>query len=149
MGQEIRTSHFTQADFETFGIRLRQETELLESWFRDGAFASTHKVGGFELETYLVADDLNPAPIAESFLERLADPLVVPELATFNAEINGTPQRLRGDALSRLAAELEATWERCARTAAGLQARLAMIGILPTVRPEYLDMAHMLSLIHI
>jgi len=143
MGQEIRTSHFTQADFETFGIRLRQETELLESWFRDGAFASTHKVGGFELETYLVADDLNPAPIAESFLERLADPLVVPELATFNAEINGTPQRLRGDALSRLAAELEATWERCARTAAGLQARLAMIGILPTVRPEYLDMAHM------
>ena len=32
--------------------------------------------------------------------------MVVPELATFNAEINGTPQRLQGNALSLLAAEL-------------------------------------------
>jgi len=143
MGQEIDASRFTQADFETFRTRLRREMALLEGWFRDGVFASTHKVGGFELEVYLVATDLSPAPIAGPFLERLADPLVVPELATFNAEINGTPQRLRGDALSRLAAELEATWARCARTAAGLQARVAMIGILPTVQPEHLDMAYM------
>jgi len=143
MGQEIHTSRFTQADFETFQTRLRQETELLEGWFRDGVFASTPKVGGFELEAYLVAADLSPAPIAGSFLERLADPLVGPELATFNAEINGTPQRLRGGALSRLAAELEATWERCAQSAAGLQTRLAMIGILPTAQPEHLDMAYM------
>jgi len=143
MGQEIHTSRFTPADFETFGIRLRQETELLEGWLRDGVFASTPKVGGCELEAYLVAADLSPAPIVEPFLERLADPLVGPELATFNAEINTTPQCLQGDALSRLAAELEATWERCVRAAAGLEARLAMIGILPTVRPEHLDMAHM------
>jgi len=143
MGQEIHTSRFTQADFETFGTRLREETELLEDWFRDGTFASTHKVGGCELEAYLVAADLSPAPIVEPFLERSADPLVGPELATFNAEINATPQRLRGDALSRLAAELAATWERCAQTAAELQARLAMIGILPTARPEHLDMTHM------
>lgn len=143
MGQEIDTSRFTPADFETFGMRLRQETALLEGWFRDGVFASTPRMGGFELEAYLVAADLGPAPIIESFLERLADPLVVPELATFNVELNGTPQHLRGDALSRLAAELETTWERCAEAAAGLQARLAMIGILPTVRPEHLDMAHM------
>ncbi len=143
MGQEIDTSRFTPADLETFRTRLREETALLEGWFRDGVFASAPKVGGFELEAYLVAADLNPAPIAGPFLERLADPLVVPELATFNAEINGTPQRLRGDALSRLAAELEATWKRCARAAIGLDARLAMIGILPTARPEHLDMAHM------
>jgi len=143
MGQEIHTSRFTQTDFETFGACLRQETELLEGWFRDGVFASTHKIGGCELEAYLVAADLTPAPIVEPFLERLADPMVGPELATFNAEINATPQPLRGDALSRLAAGLEATWERCTRAAAGLDTRLAMIGILPTVRPEHLDMAHM------
>jgi len=143
MGQEITAFRFTPADFETFGTRLRRETELLESWFRDGVFASTHKVGGFELEAYLVAADLTPAPIIEPFLERLADPLVGPELATFNAEINGTPQRLQGDALSRLASELEATWKRCTQAAVGLDARLAMIGILPTARPEHLDMAHM------
>lgn len=143
MGQEIDASRFSQADFDTFGLRLREETALLESWFRDGAFASTRKVGGFELEACLVGADMGPAPIVEPFLERLADPLVVPELATFNAEINGTPQPLEGDALSRLAAELEATWQRCTQAAAGLDARLAMIGILPTLHPEHLDMAHM------
>jgi hypothetical protein len=143
MGQEIEASRFTQADFDTFRRRLREETALLEQWFRDGVFASTHKFGGFELEACLVGRDMGPAPIVEPFLECLADPLVVPELATFNAEINGTPQCLQGHALGRLATELEATWERCSRAAAGLDAQLAMIGILPTLRPEHLDMAHM------
>jgi hypothetical protein len=146
MGQEIDASRFTQADFDAFGERLREETELLDNWFRDRVFASTHKFGGFELEACLVGPDMRPAPVVESFLAHLDDPLVVPELATFNAEINGTPQRLQGDALSRLATELDATWARCAQTAAGLDARLAMIGILPTVRPEHLDIAHMTPL---
>ena len=143
MGQEIDASRFSRADFNAFGMRLREETRILEGWFRDGVFASTHKVGGFELEACLVGTDMGPAPIIEPLLERLADPLVVPELATFNAEINCTPQRLQGNALSLLASELETTWERCGRAAAALDARLAMIGILPTVRPEHLDMENM------
>ncbi len=146
MGQEIETSRFTQADFEAFDERLRAETEILDTWFREDAFVKTHKVGGFELEACLVGADMHPAPVVETFLEQLDDPLVVPELATFNAEINGTPQSLQGDALSRLAAELEATLGRCVGAATALDARLAMIGILPTVRPEHLDLAHMTPL---
>ena len=146
MGQEIEASRFTQADFDAFEERLREETRLLETWFREDAFASTHKVAGFELEACLVDAGMRPAAIVEPFLERLNDPLVVPELATFNAEINGTPQRLQGDALSRLAAELEATWAHCGEAAAGLDARLAMIGILPTLAPGHLDMAYMTPL---
>jgi len=143
MGQEIDAFRFTPADFAAFETHLRRETALLEAWFQEAIFTSAHKVGGCELEAYLVAADLGPAPIIEPFLERLDNPLVGPELATFNAEINSTPRPLRGDALSRLAAGLEATWRECARAAAGLGARLAMVGILPTVRPEHLDMAHM------
>ena len=146
MGQEIETSRFTQSDFEAFDERLRAETEILDTWFREDAFVKTHKVGGFELEACLVGADMHPAPVVETFLEQLDDPLVVPELATFNAEINGTPQSLQGDALSRLAAELEATLGRCVGAATALDARLAMIGILPTVRPEHLDLAHMTPL---
>ena len=143
MGQEIEESRFTKADFAEFEERLRAETALLEASLADGAFADTPKVGGFELEAWLVGPDMRPAPLVEAFLEQLDDPLVVPELATFNTEINGTPQRLHGDALSRLAAELEATWGRCTEAAARIDTRLAMIGILPTVRPEQLDMDHM------
>ncbi len=143
MGQEIEASKFTKADFEAFEERLRAETDLLARWFADDVFASTPKVGGFELESWLVGPDMRPAPVVEPFLDRLEDPLVVPELATFNAEINGTPQPLNGQALSRLADELESTWARCTAAAAALGARLAMIGILPTVRPEHLDLEHM------
>ncbi len=143
MGQEIETSRFHKADFVEFERRLRQETEILETWFTEGAFANTHKVGGFELEAWLVGTDMQPSPLVEPFLARLDDPLVVPELATFNAEINGTPQPLRGNALSRLATELSSTWARCTRTASRIGIQLAMIGILPTVRPSQLDMAHM------
>jgi gamma-glutamyl:cysteine ligase YbdK (ATP-grasp superfamily) len=143
MGQEIQASRFSRTDFAEFEARLRAETDLLESWLDQGVFAATPKVGGFEVEAWLVGPDMRPAPLVEAVLQRLQDPLVVPELATFNAEINGTPQRLHRNALSRLATELSATWERCRRIAATVDTRLAMIGILPTVRPEQLDMEHM------
>jgi gamma-glutamyl:cysteine ligase YbdK (ATP-grasp superfamily) len=143
MGQDIEASRFSEADFTEFEERLRKETDLLAAWLADGAIGAASKVGGFELEAWLVGPDMRPAPVVEDFLRILGDPLVVPELATFNAELNGTPQPLSGDALSKLAAELSATWERCTQVAARLDARLAMIGILPTVRPEELDMAYM------
>lgn len=143
MGQDIEASRFTQADFAEFEERLQRETDLLAAWLADGVIPPTGKVGGFELEAWLVGPDMRPAPLVEDFLERLDDPLVVPELATFNAELNGTPQPLCGDALSKLAAELSSTWERCTRAASELDTRLAMIGILPTVRPEDLGMHSM------
>jgi hypothetical protein len=143
MGQEIQASRFNKADFATFQERLQAETELLAHWFETGAFDTAPAAGGFELEACLVGRDLEPACIIEPFLEGLQDPLVVPELATFNIELNGTPQPLRGDALSRMAAELASTWAHCSAVADGLGARLAMVGILPTLRPEHLDIAHM------
>jgi gamma-glutamyl:cysteine ligase YbdK (ATP-grasp superfamily) len=143
MGQEIADSHFTKAQFTAFEERLRTETELVEHWFESGAFDASPKAAGFELEACLVGPDLQPASIIERFLEDLDDPLVVPELATFNLEINGTPLPLTGNALSRMAAELGATWTRCQQVAERLGAQLAMVGILPTIAPEHLDCSHM------
>jgi gamma-glutamyl:cysteine ligase YbdK (ATP-grasp superfamily) len=143
MGQDIEASRFSQEDFDEFEERLKAETDLLETWIEEGAIASTPKMGGFELEAWLVDADMGPAPVVEEFLKRLDDPLVVPELATFNTELNGTPRRLEGNALSELATELSGTWERCNSAATELDARLAMIGILPTVRPNQLVMQYM------
>lgn len=143
MGQDIATSQFTAADFSEFSARLRAETRLLETWFADGVFEDTEPTAGFELEACLIAPDMRPAPRVETVLADLADPLIVPELATFNIEFNGTATHLRGDALSRLATELTATLARCDRAAIRLQSRLAMIGILPTLLPEHLTLAFM------
>ena len=136
MGQEIADSHFTAADCEEFSERLARETRLLGEWLEQGVFADGEHVGGFELEAWLVDRGSRPAPLNRPLLEALNNPLVVPELARFNLEINGSPQRLQGAALSRLAEELTATWGECNRAAVDLDARLAMIGILPTVEEQ-------------
>jgi hypothetical protein len=138
MGQDIADTQFTESDFAAFRERLEAETSLLAGWFADGTLENGEPTAGCELETWLVGPDLEPAPLAEALLKRLDNPQVVPELATFIAEINGNPVPLRGDALSRLAAGLMLTLEQCQAAAAGLDTRIAMIGILPTVRPTHL-----------
>lgn len=143
MGEEIPTTQFQPQDFENFSRRLRAETELLRQWFRDGVFADGERVGGFEIEVWLVDRAQRPAPVNERLIERMDSPLVVPELAKFNIEINSTPQPLRGDALRRMQTELEATLETCRAAAAGLEADALMIGILPTVRKDELALVNM------
>ena len=143
MGQEIKDSHFEPADFKLFAERLRQETDLLRTWLQNGSFPETSNVGGFELEAWLVDSTGRPASIIQPYLDRLNDPLVVPELATFNVELNGSPCALEGDALSRLQKELEQTWAHCNRVAGELDARLAMTGILPTLKSDDLTLANM------
>lgn len=143
MGQEIEHSQFAQDDFAAFDERLRQETALLESWFRDQEFSERAERGGFELEAWLVDKQARPAGINQAYLERLDNPLVVPELATFNVELNSTPQTLEGDALSRMAQELETNWVNCNRVAEEFDARLGMVGILPSLEEDHLTLAYM------
>ncbi|MCB1751350.1 MAG: glutamate--cysteine ligase [Gammaproteobacteria bacterium] len=147
MGQEISDSHFQAEDFDAFRQRLQDETRLLQQWFDDGMFPRGEHVVGFELEAWVVDQAARPAPINEALLQRLADPLVVPELARFNLEFNGTPQRLSGAAFSLLADELQHTWGRCNRLAGEWNARLAMIGILPTVVEGDLNPGNMSSML--
>jgi len=146
MGQEIEETRFTPEDFVAFSERLRQETALLGEWFGRDAFSARDRMGGYELEAWLIDRTARPAPVNEEFLQRLDNPMVVPELARFNVELNDYPQHLWGSALSRFEASLGATWKRCARVAAQLQTRLLMIGILPTVREAELSPANMSNL---
>jgi len=141
MGQEIASSYFTERDFQQFDQRLRQETTLLEQWFQAGRFADEPSIAGFELEAWLVDRNGQPAPLNQPYLARLNQPLVVPELSLFNVEFNTPERRLEGDVLSRMRQELTTLWQQADQVAAELGAGLAMIGILPTVRPEQLGPA--------
>jgi gamma-glutamyl:cysteine ligase YbdK (ATP-grasp superfamily) len=146
MGQEIEESQFTPGDFVEYAKCLRRETELLGQWFRDGLFSARDRMGGFELEAWLVDDAVRPAPVNDTFLQRLDNPMVVPELARFNVELNDHPQHLWGSALSRFEASLGSTWNQCRQAAAGLQTHLLMIGILPTVQESELNQSNMSDL---
>ncbi len=143
MGQEISDSHFDPGDFAAFEERLGRETLLLCRWLQEGKFKSSPNMGGFELEAWLIDKAARPTGIVEEYLRHLDNPMAVPELATFNLELNGTPQELRGKALSSMQQELTRTWDRCNAVAAQLEARLAMIGILPTARESDFTLANM------
>ena len=143
MGQEIAKSRFTEDDFQGFQQRLETETRLFGECLKEGGLATGPARAGFELEAWLVDPRGRPAGIIAPFLEALDDPLVVPELATFNLELNGTPVPLGGTALTTLAEELECTWIHCREVAEDLGASVCMTGILPTLAPADLDLEHM------
>ena len=144
MGQEIATSFFSAADFERFSASLREETAQLAQWLAQGRFGGLAHVAGLELEAWLVGrDDLLPAPVNESFLGLLANPLVVYELARFNVEINTTPHPVGSGCLSAMRRELEQTWKDCQVCAQRLGASLVAIGILPTLQESMLSVDNM------
>ncbi len=143
MGQEITGTQFSTDDFARFGGCLARETQRARQAFADGEFADAGHVAGFELEAWLIDRNFYPVGCNQAFLARLADPLVVPELARFNIEINGTPQTLHGKALATLETELAATWEHCRATAHDKESTVIAIGTLPTLRDEDLGPASM------
>lgn len=143
MGEEISTSSFNDADFERFKHTLKKETELLETWFKEKKFSSLSNRAGFELESWLVDEQLYPASINETFLKKLNSPLASPELASFNVELNSTPCDLSGHALTRMQNELDENWKKCKQTAKELHSDIVMVGILPTLDNDVLHLANM------
>ena len=147
MGDEIRKRHFDAEDFSRFRSRLNAETALVGELFQEDGFSHRGDIVGFELEAWLVDAEGQPHPHNQQLLEAIDNPLVVPELAAFNVELNGSPTALGGKVFSRLHDELAATWETCRAGAAQIGCRLATVGILPTIRPELLNSGYMSALV--
>ena len=143
MGQEINRTRFSAADLEQFSARLAGETAALRSFAQSGGFTDVRYVAGFELEAWLLDHAGRPNPVNEAYLRALSDPLVVPELSRFNVELNAPPLEMGAGVLAAMEESLLTTWDRCQRVAHGMDAVLAMIGILPTIRDEDLCLANM------
>ena len=147
MGDEIPRRHFNAEDFSVFRFRLDEETKLLAEQFASSRFSERGDIAGFELEAWLVDRQGEPLPRNHEFLERLDNPLVVPELASFNVELNGSPTALAGSTFSRLEDELSATWSACQATAKEMGCHLVTVGILPTIREALLNSDHMSKMV--
>ena len=146
LGEEIRTRTFSEADFTAFRQRLSEETELLRYLFENRGLSEREHVAGFELEAWLVNNEGRAHPGNANFLQRLKHGLVVPELAKFNVEINGSPTSLQGKTFSRLHDELRATWTKCVNCAHMLGIHLLQVGILPTIAVDDLHVGNMSGL---
>jgi hypothetical protein len=101
---------------------------LRESRFPDGAGEV-----GLEIEFSLVDDAGEPCMGNADVLAAIGDPDWSPELGRFNIEVNMPPRLLGGDALATLEEAMTDRYYRADLRARQAGARLAMIGILPSL----------------
>ncbi len=143
MGQEIQDSHFSNADFKTFYEKLKLESELLERIIKKNACSKRKPIAGFEIEAWLIDEQMLPAPRNREFLDNFQHPMAFPELAKFNIELNTSPLTLSGTVFSELQRQLQNTWEQASNQARQLHMELLMVGILPTLKQHQLSIANM------
>jgi len=143
MGQELKRTDFHDEDYAVFTDRLKKETALLESWEQSDKLSHAPVSAGFELEAWLTDTALRPSPKNTDFMEAVDDPMIVPELSRFNVEFNGEPETLTGAGISRMHLALTELWQHAFDCAESMDMKLAMIGILPTVKDSDLCIANM------
>ena len=143
MGQFVRTKEFSDDAFEQFNFRLRKESALLAQWFEAGRFSDQTRKLGLEVEGWLIDAEGHAAAANEQFLRVVDDPLIVPELSRYNFEINTLPLDANGSALSILARQLEATWQKISKAANSIGLRSLMIGSLPSLEEHMLGLESM------
>lgn len=143
MGEEIQYSHFNKTDYQQFASRLKQETELVKDWFTDSRFSTAPLTAGYELEAWLTDRSGNPSAINDTFLSRMSNELLSPELARFNVELNVDPERLGNKTLSIFENRLDRLWQRCEQVAGELDSHIIGIGILPTLQDSDLTLQNL------
>jgi len=143
MGQEIGSASFSRAECQAFRLRLEDETRLLVQQIAEGRWSTVGHVGGAELEAWLVDQALDPAPLNDRFLARFEDEACSAELGRFNIEFNTPPAPLRGRFLSGLQRALDAVLARARETAGALDLDILMIGTLPTLRDDQLNLRNL------
>ncbi len=141
MGIEVNTKTFSIEDEKEFNEKLKTETELLMKWFKDKSFEEVKTpFCGLECEGWLVDENFIPNPVAKDFLADANNPLIVPEIAQFNFEMNADPHIMQGKVFSDLHNNLTQLWSHCQKTANNLGAKTLMIGSLPTLKKEMLTL---------
>lgn len=138
MGLEIPRESFDEEDFARFSQKLKADLAALELLSARPGFGAGPMTIGTELELNLVDGEGRPALLNHEVLERVADDRLTLEVNRFNLEINARPSPLAGRPFSAMHAELDHALLAARRGAASLGARIATIGILPTLERRHL-----------
>ncbi len=133
MGKEIAADSFSPSDLAEFTAKLREETALIKQWGKDGRFASAPLHLGCELECCLTRKNFLPAPVNHEFLHHYRDDDATVEVARFNVEFNPRPLPWEKNTLLTFRRLLDDLCATAAETAAAIDTRLLMTGLLPTL----------------
>jgi len=138
MGLPIERERFTAEEFALFTERLSASLEALRALLERPSFGRGAPTIGAEVEMHLVDVHAEPLPENAAVLALADDPRVTLEINRFNLEVNAPPCTLRGRPFAALRRELADALSVVQRAAEQKQARIALIGILPTLRVAHL-----------
>lgn len=134
MGLAIEREEFSPEDHQRFARRLSECLEALRLVLRRPGFGEGPRTIGAELEMFLVDAAGFPLPVNQQVLGSTEDPRVTLEINRYNIECNLRPTALVGRPFTALRAEFEDAVAEVRRAAATQGARVAVTGILPTLR---------------
>jgi gamma-glutamyl:cysteine ligase YbdK (ATP-grasp superfamily) len=133
MGRDIETSEFTREDRTRFRAKVKADLAALRSLVDRGCFETGRRTCGVEVE--VVVTDLagSAAPRNAELLERIGSAGFETELARFTIEFDLAPRPLTGDVLDSLGADMRRSLDLAGDAAAGIDAAVMIVGILPTL----------------
>jgi gamma-glutamyl:cysteine ligase YbdK (ATP-grasp superfamily) len=133
LGRDIETIQFTREDRRRYREKVKTCLRVLHELMDGGRFSVGRRSLGVELEVYLTDDDGLVLPVNAEVLAALASPDFQTELAQFNMEFATPPRPVAADCFTQVEDELRLSLVRASAKARDLDARVIMIGILPTL----------------
>lgn len=134
MGADIENEEFDELDYSRFAERLGECLSALAQLLKRPGFGAGPATVGAELELFLVDGAARPLPCNQAIGAAVADPRVTTELNRCNLELNASPALLAGRPFAALGSELNLLLDRVADAASNHAGRVALTGILPTLR---------------
>ncbi|MFG0305169.1 MAG: CBS domain-containing protein [Phycisphaerales bacterium JB040] len=138
MGSQRVAIEETPEARRSFQRRLVRDLDALGRMIEEGMFDTGPRRIGAEQELCLIDERGAPAPVAPELLERIDDERIVPELARFNLEINGSPRELTGRCFGDMRREFDELLDVIRAAAEPLGVRPVLVGILPSASLEHL-----------
>ncbi len=139
MGRDVPAIVISQADRRAYREKVRLCLDVLARMLRESRFETEPQQVGLEIELNLVDQDGWPSMKNADVLGAIADPTWATELGQFNLEINVPPRTLAGTAVGGLEDQIRGSLNQADQQAARTGTKLAMIGILPTLRETDVD----------
>src|SRR3954447_232665 len=143
MGEEVEAQEFSRADRTRHREKVHRNLDVFARMLREARFDTDDPMTGLEVELNLVDEQGDPALKNSEALEAIADPDFQTELGQFNIEINVPPARLREGGLTTFEDNLRRSLNDAEAKSSEVGAHLVIIGILPTLADDHMDVRHL------
>lgn len=137
MGDAVSKDTYTPQQRTKYRQQLMTDLEVFDQHLQKAEFGNRGTIG-LELELNLVDEDMQPLRKGTEVLELLGEEYQS-EIGLHNVELNHPPLTVAGDGLRQLHEGITARVTEVRQAAEQVGARIAMIGTLPTITPEFLS----------